>query len=91
MIYLFLGLIAYTIYILASRTNIFSRNARGKRKLELIEYAGAAAIFAMMLESIINGRAEVLWYPFAVMALIAVFYTRKIFLYLQRKEERPAS
>lgn len=80
-----------TLWLLLSRGRGFlTKDERRKRKLQLLEYAGAAAIFSIMLESVLRGRAEVLWYPYAVMAVIALYYGRKIFLWLKglRKPEK---
>lgn len=81
--YLVFGILL-TLWLLLSRGRGFlTKDERRKRKLQLLEYAGAAAIFSIMLESVLRGRAEVLWYPIGVMAVIAVYYSRKIFFWLK--------
>ncbi|MCH8556853.1 MAG: hypothetical protein LAT84_03475 [Balneolia bacterium] len=87
MIYIFFALLFWIFYLLTSKGSLFSRDEKRRRKLQLVEYAGAAAIFAIMLESVLSGRAESIWYPLLVMAVVAVLYTRRIFRYLTRKEE----
>lgn len=86
MIYVFFALIFWLFYLLTSKKKLFSKDEKRRRKLQLLEYAGAAAIFAIMLESVLTGRAESIWYPLLVMGVITIFYARKIGLYLLRKE-----
>ncbi|AXI99809.1 hypothetical protein CYPRO_0525 [Cyclonatronum proteinivorum] len=88
--YFVFGLLFLLWLLLSKGRGFLTRDARRRRKLQLLEYAGAAAIFSIMLESVIRGRAEVLWYPYAVMGVIAFYYSRKIYEWLKELRKPPA-
>ncbi|MCH8568104.1 MAG: hypothetical protein LAT67_07565 [Balneolales bacterium] len=82
MIYLlFIGLLY--LAFLSIRKYLRQIPEKIQKKLLLVEYAGAATIFMIMLEAAISERdGGVYWYPYAVMGVIAVIYSGRLIKYL---------
>ncbi len=77
MIYLLAAVVFWLFLLLFSKKELLSRTERRKRRLQLIEYAGAAAICALMLDAIFT-HDDTGWYPWIVLALLAAWYGKKL-------------
>ncbi len=90
MIYIFGALMFWLFLLLTSKRKLLSRAERRKRRIELIEYAGAAAICAIMAEALIKGDGEAGIYPWIVIAAVTGFYAYRIIKIRIRAKQKSA-